>query len=481
MHFYFIVGASFFTTRTVPRFTSCKIKVVGLNCALLPSVAFPQAANLLTLKLEGDQLKPFAVITLLICACAVASHAQLPLGTVSNVTQETCPPDDANIGWVAATNDGPPVTTCYTATVSCPNMPNIQMTYGVATPSVPSNGTIVFISAQGGTSLVGGNFATSVPYQLYHANFQTVQMEWASDWRDGSTGNGYFKEAACREGTALSFFNTTFYQTANNTPTAGTCAIGWSGGAAGLGYALTYYGADFLDKAMFVSGPHYGNLVDGCVPSSAPITVCPTADGVNYPMGCGTLSGSWTEAGQYEGQRARVLSSQIGNDPPCNVPTHVYTEKALAALTADSLVDQASDSNFTYPQTAVSAYLCDDDETWGNPSETQGWEYYSQIASPSQVASGCNYANTADPQACLAINRVYGCQHAEETFTGYVCLGSSCPVCTGNPPSCTCNGVACSGSYGAQTAQIAEMEDPVNGCVAHHSVPAAPAKTPGRE
>jgi hypothetical protein len=413
-------------------------------------------------------MKKLAALVLCLCGFAIASHAQLPLGTVSGVTQATCPTELFNYGWVSAVNNGPPVAVCYTATVSCPNLPDLGVTYGVATPIGASNGTVMFVSPKGGTQPVGGNLTKDLPFELYHANYQTVQMQWATDWRSGATGGGYFKSAACREATVLNYLNTTYYQTNVNTATAGSCAVGFSGGAAGLGYSLTYYGADYLDKATFVSGPHYGNLIDGCVPTAPPVSICPSTDGVTYPMGCNTLSGTWTEAGQYTGGAARTLSTQIGNKPRCDVATHTYTAGEEKELTADSLVDQKLDSSFTYPHTAVAAFLCDDDQTWGNPTEVQAWLYLSQIANPSQVAAGCNYPNTLDPTACLSVKRVYGCKTEEAAYSGYVCNGNSCPVCTGNPPACTCNGVACSGSFSEPTALLAEFKDSVNGCIKRH-------------
>jgi uncharacterized protein YjdB len=392
----------------------------------------------------------------------------LPLGTVSGVTQITCPTEPIDNAWVSEVNNGPPVAICYSATVSCPNLPDLGITYGVATPAGISNGTVVFVSPKGGQTPVGGNLGNNIPYEVFHANYQTVQMAWDTDWRDGAIGGGYFKSAACREATMLNYFNATYYQAAVNSATAGTCAISYSGGASGLAYSLTYYGANYLDKATFVSGPHYGNLVEGCVPSSPPISICPSSDGVTYPMGCNTLSGTWTESGRYTGAAANQLGGQIGDEPPCNASFHTYTAQDELNLTADSLVDDAGDSNFTYPQTAISAFECDDDQNWSNPSETQGWEYLSQMSSPTQVAAGCNYANTLDQNACMVINRVYGCQTVEAAYSGYVCVGNTCPVCTGNPPSCTCGGSACAGNFADQAALLADFEDPVNGCIKRH-------------
>jgi hypothetical protein len=137
-------------------------------------------------------------------------------------------------------------------------------------------------------------------------------------------------------------------------------------------------------------------------------------------------------------------------------------------------VDGAPDANYNYPKTSITAWECDDDYFWQNPSEGQGWIYFSQLRDPSQVAPNCNYSgkNTAFPNACMVINRVYGCTSTELAATGYVCNGSTCPVCTGNPPtSCTCGGVPCSSAsstYAMPTFRDEEYEDPVNGCIKRH-------------
>jgi hypothetical protein len=96
------------------------------------------------------------------------------------------------------------------------------------------------------------------------------------------------------------------------------------------------------------------------------------------------------------------------------------------------------------------------------------------LRSPSQVAPNCNFSskNTPYPTACLDVNRVFGCTSVELAATGWVCNGSTCPVCTGNPATnCTCGGVPCSSvstSYGMPTFREQEYEDPINGCIKRH-------------
>lgn len=207
-------------------------------------------------------------------ALSTSAVAQYTLGTVSGAVTETCPTilNGQPADWVTQTNDGTvPVTVCYHATVSCPETADLGVTYGVATPAGPSNGMMAFVPSKFGTFTLPGNYKSEIPYDLYHDNFQTVQFAFDSEWQITGTGTGSIKVAACRVATILNYFYATFFLTnTNNTATAGMCAHSLSGGAGGLGFAMTYYGAgSFLDKAAFVSGPQYGNLVEGCVPPPA--------------------------------------------------------------------------------------------------------------------------------------------------------------------------------------------------------------------
>ncbi len=408
----------------------------------------------------------------------VTNSSQLPLGTVSAVTSETCP---SSVGgspgaWVTETSGGHDIQAlCYHATVSCPNMPDLGVTYGVATPSGTSLGTVVFVSASGGITTLAGNFIDDAPFDLFHFGYQTVQFAWDSTWQMGSS-SGSLKVAACRVATFLNYAYSQYYQTnSNNSPIAGMCAQGQSGGAGGLAFSLTDYGASaFLDKAVFVSGPQYANLVQGCsVPNYPPVDICPSQNG-NYPMGCNSAAGTWTDSPLYTKNAASNMSIELANDPPCNNPSHTYTAQDELNLAATSVVDGSADSNFNYPQTGITAWECDDDSIWQNSSEAEGWLYLSQFSNPSQVAPNCNYSgdNTPFPNGCFAVHRVFGCPSTELAASGYICNGSTCPVCTGNPPTnCTCGGVACSTvtqSYAMPVFREADYEDPVNGCIKRH-------------
>lgn len=416
--------------------------------------------------------------------CLDAS-AQLPFGTVNTITAETCPTTlgGQNAGWVTQTSGGHDTqAVCYHAVVSCPNMPDLGVTYGVSTPVATSSGTVAFVSASGGTTTLPGNVKNDAPFDLFHSGFQIVQFAWDSTWQMGSVA-GSLKVAACRVATFLDYVDTQYYLlNTSNSPTAGMCAHSQSGGGGGLAFSLTYYGiSSFLDKAVFVSGPQYGDMVQGCwVPNYSDVDVCAPQNGV-YPMGCNSAAADWTAMPTYVRGQASNLSIELAHHPVCNNPNHHYNSTDLGQLRATSLVDGASDASYNYPQTAITAWECDDDWYWQNPTEAQGWIYLSQFNSPSQVAQNCDYTaeNTLSPNACLSINRVYGCTSQELAASGYVCNGETCPVCTGTPATnCTCGGVACKTaipSYAMPGYRDEDYEDPVNGCINRHTVSKAPS------
>ena len=421
------------------------------------------------------------VLVLLCCGFSVPAVAQLPLGTVSAVTTETCP---ATLGgnpadWVTQTSGGTDIqTTCYHATVSCPQLPDLGITYGIATPSTPSRGTIVFIRGSGGTITLPGNVKKELPFDLYHDSYQTIQAGWDDWWQlTGWKNSGSFKIAACREATFLNFMYTNYYLLdTNNTATAGMCVHAQSAAAGGLALSMTYYGAgSYIDKAMFVSGPQYGDLVKGCVPNKPLESVCAPVNG-KYPNGCNVFAGSYSEYPDYHTGSAGNIGRELGQNPPCDDPTHTYTADDVTTLTATSLLDGQPDASFSYPQTAVAAFECDNDLFFNNPTSLQGWYWLSQLSSPSQVAGSCNYSRSKTPNSsmCMIVNRVYGCTEVEQPSTGFVCSGSTCPVCTGDPPnvSCTCGGKACSATgtpnFSMRNVAESDYQDVANGCIKRH-------------
>jgi hypothetical protein len=104
-----------------------------------------------------------------------------------------------------------------------------------------------------------------------------------------------------------------------------------------------------------------------------------------------------------------------------------------------------SDANYALPQTALSAYLCYYAGSQVNPSEAQGWLYYSQFQQAS-VAS-------------LAINEVNDCQKNGAPSPEYVFYATIVNGTTGKPlPHLTW----------APTVMFNDMMDPIDGCVRRH-------------
>jgi hypothetical protein len=144
-----------------------------------------------------------------------AAHAQYALGSVSSIVNETCP---AVVGghpadWVTQTNNGTDIqTVCYHATITCPQTTDLGVTYGVATPTTLSNGTMVFVPAKFGINTLPGNYIGEIPWDLYHDSYQTIQVAFDSQWQLTGTSTASLKVAACRVATILNFLYTRQYQ-----------------------------------------------------------------------------------------------------------------------------------------------------------------------------------------------------------------------------------------------------------------------------
>src|SRR5947209_14677769 len=173
----------------------------------------------------------------------------LRLGNVLHVKQINC-----SQAFVAGS-------TCYSAAVSCPHVPDIGVTFGL---HPGSSGTIVFLAGAGGTAPTGNGDA---PVYEQHG-FGIAQYASASDWEAGADD---VLSTACRPATLLDYF----YTHMNSTP---FCAQGASAGSASLGYALAWYGLDTeLDNAEMLVGPVLSNIEKGCqVPKASTVKVVPT-------------------------------------------------------------------------------------------------------------------------------------------------------------------------------------------------------------
>ena len=152
-------------------------------------------------------------------------------------------------------------------------MPNINAFVGVTTPAGTPKGTIVLLSADGGTSFFnfpsGGLNGLGTPSYVndyYSAGYITVQVAWAATWWD-NTDEPPIKsilDEACRAATLLNYINGHYAYSQ-----APMCAQGHSGGAAAIGYSMAWYGADkgsggYLQTALLTSGPALSDMQSGC-------------------------------------------------------------------------------------------------------------------------------------------------------------------------------------------------------------------------
>jgi hypothetical protein len=266
----------------------------------------------------------------------------------------------------------------------------------------------------------------------------------------------------------LNYFYTQYYAgDGTKTATAGMCAQGASGGAGQIAIALTFYGAGaYLDKASLGAGVNLTDVVKGCkVPySNGSLTqvpyddICPSG-----AFGCNPSVATWTGIEAYTGEEARLLTFTGYNG--CAVagqPTSATANTHWGAMSLTDYLYGYSDGTESYPQTAISAWLCDNDDAASrNPSAAQAWMFLSQISRSSQIAGGCVNQHiaggTVDPAYydnqgdCLAVTRCEFCPGPETYRQGYVFDSAD-----GN--------FDITGAVAEQT----DFLDPVNGCTRRH-------------
>jgi hypothetical protein len=437
-------------------------------------------------------------------------QAARPLGVVTNVREETsCP---TSLGGVAVT--WLPTDVCYHAVVSCPEMVDIGVTIAIAVPAGYSStnlmkGLVIVPDGADGTQLDSPAFP-------YHQNgYEDVDVIWDSPWQgvgavepDLTRGNadtyriggslwsksGSVKAAACRPATLFHWIYVNYYvgESAHFTSTAGMCAKGSSGGAAQIANALTFYGAgNYLDKVELGPGPQWSDVDIGCSASATTIKVCDSATEAGK-LGCNPIAGSWNDIGQYFGFTASM--KKWTGYPDCN-STH-QTKAEEIAWGQMSLNDgpylATKDASYTYPYAAITAWQTDNDSDYNNMSEGQGWQWYKNFKSASQVAGGCDNmpsggAYYGPDGACFSVNRAYGNNKSQENISfSYVCLDGDCPVCTGigTFTTCTCGDAPCPSQFDCATAEgknplttskwcyevarTLDFTDPKNGCARRH-------------
>ena len=266
--------------------------------------------------------------------------AQLPLGTVADIQPTSCA-----AGFAAGS-------TCHTATVSCPGVSDIAVTFAIK--GNPVAGTIVFINGTGDT-VPGG--APSF-FQVYsQAGFSLAQFVFATDWEDG----GNVLASACRPATMLNFLR--------STPSLPFCVQGASAGAGATAFALSWYGIP-IDNAELLSGPVLSDIALGCrTPHASPITVNPT-------------NGSPFDDVPFYNHESSQVSAWTATS--C-LPKSTSTAKSLSSEAAQSIVQPGAVLSF--PATSLAGWVCNNGE---NPSAAQAYLWFSQVATPWSLTSISN-------------------------------------------------------------------------------------------
>jgi len=275
---------------------------------------------------SAKRAAPLLAGCLLWLASALGASAQtfngaLPLGTVTMDGPTSCPAG-------AATG-----TKCKQITVSCPGLPDLDATLGVAIPTAPLVGTIILLAGGPGNSF----FDESFPNVYLGDGFNVVQIAWVHDWADAN-GAGV-KSAACRPATV---FDYVFRVVHHSSRSIGFCGQGISGGGGALGYALSHYGlSDEFDYVVIGSGPGVSRMDYGCDPPSytgPPLNLCPLVNDAPYAYAAGDDS----KVNTWEGTTTCGASKPLKGD--------------VRRWVADSMVSPGAVYN--YPETAVSWFFC---------------------------------------------------------------------------------------------------------------------------
>jgi hypothetical protein len=341
-----------------------------------------------------------AILAALVCAFPVAAQT-LPLGSISIISgggPNSCAGYNNPASQSYRAID-PTMQQCFVAQVTCPNADPLQFIYGYWSPQGTPTGTIVTLTGDGGTYASTPAFSTLYIPAYEAANYQVVEVAWGpltpgvaweiADSAQNSNTTPSVINAACRVATFIHYVKTNLW-TAN-----GMCVHANSGGAAGLAYALTWYGeAADLNKVLMENGPVYSRIDLGCeVPNGNQTTVC--AQGTTQ-TGCNTatwplVNGQTQQFSlEYVPQNASDVNLWTGNTGPACANgqgiTTTYNQSwyGMSILSGNQPVHQ----NFNYLNTKMSAWLCQTVSKSGaslNNSTAQGGEYYAEFTAQSQA------------------------------------------------------------------------------------------------
>jgi len=326
-----------------------------------PDTPTPSAVNVSAIAdADNTTTSPLASVTV---------QANDPLGTVT--------PSKGNV--IACPSGGVAEGTCYSMTVSCDGVADLDAYIKVNTPAGTPFGTVIFATGTGGSNLydVDPTLAPgglAVVDTILMDGYTTAQVSFGAPFVSNQPngwleGPGGVRRLACRYATVANWIYQNIHEAKTSVP---MCATGNSGGAGAIAYALSEYGlgnssssAPEISMAELTSGPPMGRLDEACSEPSS--SVCqPIAN-----MPCSTnpslsLCYSPADAAVVDPAYAQpACTASINGNPPSD---------AANVFLSDSIADGLQPSLFKFPKTYVNLVFGGQDASaavpqgvaWGN-------------------------------------------------------------------------------------------------------------------
>lgn len=260
--------------------------------------------------------------------------------------------------------------TCYSVTISCPNVSDFTGYVKVNSPSGTPLGTAIFSTGGDGNNLYDTNFTygTTALNTVLQGGFTVAQITWGEPFANHpngwQTGPGGIRAVACRYATMAQWIYTNIHQ-ANTT--APFCATGNSAGAQEIGLALTHYGLGSIFAMVEpTSGPPFARQ-DWACDCLQPASANSCGGGKGYCVGL---------------TNAQDFIDPAYSEPLCSKETSTRTTTSDAIFLHDSVM--APDAVLSYPNTFVK-FLFGGKDASGVANEGQTW----QSAITTSKASAC--------------------------------------------------------------------------------------------
>jgi hypothetical protein len=287
--------------------------------------------------------------------------------------------------------DGVQGSTCYIATVSCPNLPDISPALKVNLPTGASKGTVLYTTGGGGNAWYDTNFTYGVTaiQNVIDAGYTTVQVdyEYVPKGSQGKllagwlTGPGGARALSCRWATLADYAYKHF-----RTRTAPLCTVSASAGANAPAYAMEFYNlASEFKMVEQTSGPTFSDIDHGCLCNSTAVqTAC----------GQGALSTC------YEAEAGLYVDPTYQNHSCTNAETS-HKSNFESSYLHDELL--ATDAVTSFPNTYIHILLGGLDKASGPPQATL-WQ---------SAVTG----STGEPQVDCVADAAHGIADTEDGAT----------------------------------------------------------------